>query len=56
MKSLTRLSAAVLIAVCYVGCTTVVKEPASTTTTTETSTMRTPVAGATSETHTVRSY
>ncbi len=56
MKSPTRLSAAVLIAVFAIGCTTVVKEPASTTTTTETSTVRTPVAGATTETHTVRSY
>jgi ABC-type molybdate transport system substrate-binding protein len=56
MKTLILSSAAVLIAVFHIGCTTVVKEPATTTTTTETSTVRTPVAGATTETHTVRSY
>jgi hypothetical protein len=58
MKTLTLFSVAALMIASFVGCTTVEKSPETTsTTTTESSTVRTPVAGAsTTETHTVRSY
>jgi|GEM_PF-6597113 len=57
MKTLIRLSAAVLVAISCVACTTVVKEPATTsTTTTESSSVRSPVMGSTTETHSVRNY